>query len=484
MCHYTYHHFPTCGHISSWTVHTCVEHAQQMRFLRSSGHDPLVPQKFPCRRVESSHDLLKDGGGESCAQCWKENSSWFWTPSVSSSRSLSSGWSSSTGQVRGGGGGRGRNHIIELEGLSSEFPKIELRTELLVYENQREVERAGEIRRKFEEIRRLRKEEVRREWKELMRRRREEEERLGIEREREQKSKKNDKSRVKGSEVDLKEKRGVGDEDNREGAQEGSDDDQERLLYNVNDDKYAEKDNASDEWYKPDRRPNRWVPNGAPTPEFSPVDVDSCFQRTPHCVWDVKSVDKSRPNTCSPVPVPSPVSEVSEIGYSNDNDHDDSPSETSSDDSIIIICNVNSPTPQHLTLPGSPSSPSSLLTFSSTQAVAACPASRANAENESPNPFDSTSFESDAASLSSLSPNLEEWDESPRSNANDGDDKVLEDTPDLVWSEGSVSDSDSDCLPSSGSETEDKVVWNLRSPWLLGEISTAMPLAGLGILHV
>lgn len=62
MCKYTYHHFPLCGHISNWTVVSCLDFTHQIRAVGQR-------QGLACDRVEIKHDLNQKASETSCAQC-------------------------------------------------------------------------------------------------------------------------------------------------------------------------------------------------------------------------------------------------------------------------------------------------------------------------------------------------------------------------------------------------------------------------------
>lgn len=69
MCIYTYHHYPLCGHISNWSVTSCLEFTNQLRLLHGTG-DVLC-----CDDVEVTHDLHPTAPHSLCAQCdfdWTE----------------------------------------------------------------------------------------------------------------------------------------------------------------------------------------------------------------------------------------------------------------------------------------------------------------------------------------------------------------------------------------------------------------------------
>lgn len=63
MCFYTYHHYPLCGHISNWTVTSCLEFTNRLRVLAGSG------QAVSCKDVETTHDLLPTAQHHLCVQC-------------------------------------------------------------------------------------------------------------------------------------------------------------------------------------------------------------------------------------------------------------------------------------------------------------------------------------------------------------------------------------------------------------------------------
>lgn len=69
MCLYTYHHYPLCGHISNWTVTSCLEFTSQLRLLNGTGHI------LCCNDVEVTHDLHPTAPHSLCTQCdfnWAE----------------------------------------------------------------------------------------------------------------------------------------------------------------------------------------------------------------------------------------------------------------------------------------------------------------------------------------------------------------------------------------------------------------------------
>ncbi|KAJ5310111.1 uncharacterized protein N7443_002572 [Penicillium atrosanguineum] len=65
MCKYTYHHFPICGHISNWTVVSCLDLTHQVRTLGQR-------QGLTCDRVEVKHKFNRKASGTPCVQCDRE----------------------------------------------------------------------------------------------------------------------------------------------------------------------------------------------------------------------------------------------------------------------------------------------------------------------------------------------------------------------------------------------------------------------------
>ncbi|KAJ5152133.1 hypothetical protein N7492_010428 [Penicillium capsulatum] len=69
MCRHTYHHYPVCGHISSFTVSACPEFTNQLRMFASTG------QSLVCEEVKMTHDLLSASQPSACVECerkWRE----------------------------------------------------------------------------------------------------------------------------------------------------------------------------------------------------------------------------------------------------------------------------------------------------------------------------------------------------------------------------------------------------------------------------
>jgi len=63
MCKYTYHHYPLCGHISNWTVTSCVEFTSQLRALAMTG------QILSCEDTEIRHNINQKANQDLCVQC-------------------------------------------------------------------------------------------------------------------------------------------------------------------------------------------------------------------------------------------------------------------------------------------------------------------------------------------------------------------------------------------------------------------------------
>lgn len=66
MCLYTYHHYPVCGHISNWSVTSCLEFTNYVRKVADTG------QTVSCKQVEMTHDLLPATQPSLCVQCEME----------------------------------------------------------------------------------------------------------------------------------------------------------------------------------------------------------------------------------------------------------------------------------------------------------------------------------------------------------------------------------------------------------------------------
>ncbi|KAJ5218602.1 uncharacterized protein N7498_000701 [Penicillium cinerascens] len=63
MCKYTYHHYPFCGHISNWTVVSCLEFTSELRALAFTG------QVLSCDRTKIKHIINQTAKQDLCAQC-------------------------------------------------------------------------------------------------------------------------------------------------------------------------------------------------------------------------------------------------------------------------------------------------------------------------------------------------------------------------------------------------------------------------------
>jgi hypothetical protein len=71
MCNYTYHHYPSCGHISNWSMTSCLEYTNK---LRLAGPE----RSIACTNIKASHDLLLSTQPSMCVQCESE-----WAESLS-----------------------------------------------------------------------------------------------------------------------------------------------------------------------------------------------------------------------------------------------------------------------------------------------------------------------------------------------------------------------------------------------------------------
>lgn len=69
MCHHTYHHYPSCGHISNWSMTSCQEYTNKL-LLAGPEHSA------PCEVVHSSHDVLQSTQPPMCVQC---ESNWVYS---------------------------------------------------------------------------------------------------------------------------------------------------------------------------------------------------------------------------------------------------------------------------------------------------------------------------------------------------------------------------------------------------------------------
>lgn len=63
MCKYTYHHYPLCGHISNWTVVSCLEFTSELRALTFAG------QVLICDKTKIKHVINPKAKQDLCAQC-------------------------------------------------------------------------------------------------------------------------------------------------------------------------------------------------------------------------------------------------------------------------------------------------------------------------------------------------------------------------------------------------------------------------------
>ncbi|KAJ5558227.1 hypothetical protein N7461_002199 [Penicillium sp. DV-2018c] len=65
MCKHTYHHYPSCGHISNWSMTSCQEYTNELR-LAGPG------RSVACTNITASHDLLLLSQPSMCVQCESE----------------------------------------------------------------------------------------------------------------------------------------------------------------------------------------------------------------------------------------------------------------------------------------------------------------------------------------------------------------------------------------------------------------------------
>ncbi|KAL2004669.1 hypothetical protein VTN00DRAFT_3197 [Thermoascus crustaceus] len=341
--------------------------------------------------------------------------------------------------------------LVELEGLTTDFLKVELRIELLVYGNQIEVEKAAESRRKFEDIRRLREEGVRREWEVC----------------------KKEEERLEKSEEDLQE----GSKEEAEG-EEGEDDGHDHEWYSGSNSDSDYSDYGSDVWYQLAQEPRsedkwhdikedrdsaeHWSPKWMSNPESSAADR---FQLP----WDgdVKSADQSQLTPSDN----SPVSSLSgSVYYDDDDDSDSDSSDVDSDILGSTICYPSTPEPGNVELPELPSlslllsSPSSPVSLS----VDPTPTTSAAVADAGSEPRTiSILFDYDT-----ISPKLEDWEASSDSDSGSG----------LVWP-GSVGTSSSSLIAASELDLDNaKDGWDLDSVCSSTSASDSTTLAGLGIL--
>ncbi|OJJ50769.1 hypothetical protein ASPZODRAFT_21296 [Penicilliopsis zonata CBS 506.65] len=67
MCLYTYHHYPSCGHIASWSIDSCIGFTKGLRGLAAL--KPNSTQKYCCSSIRETHDLLAFSAQSPCQQC-------------------------------------------------------------------------------------------------------------------------------------------------------------------------------------------------------------------------------------------------------------------------------------------------------------------------------------------------------------------------------------------------------------------------------
>ncbi|KAJ5656111.1 hypothetical protein N7507_008061 [Penicillium longicatenatum] len=70
MCRYEYHYYPKCGHIANYTVVSCLEFTNHLRFQTANvGDSPCEPRHSSCNDIKASHDLLPPDHPDLCLQC-------------------------------------------------------------------------------------------------------------------------------------------------------------------------------------------------------------------------------------------------------------------------------------------------------------------------------------------------------------------------------------------------------------------------------
>ncbi|KAJ5496480.1 hypothetical protein N7463_008467 [Penicillium fimorum] len=83
MCNYSYHHYPSCGHISNWGMTGCQEYTNN---LRLAGPERSVS----CTRIDISHDLLPSTHPNMCVECESERAKNLSSPRDSQTQAPSS----------------------------------------------------------------------------------------------------------------------------------------------------------------------------------------------------------------------------------------------------------------------------------------------------------------------------------------------------------------------------------------------------------
>lgn len=69
MCHHTYHHYPSCGHVSNWSMTSCQEYTNKLILAGPEG-------SASCEVVHASHDVLRSTQPPMCVQC---ESNWVYS---------------------------------------------------------------------------------------------------------------------------------------------------------------------------------------------------------------------------------------------------------------------------------------------------------------------------------------------------------------------------------------------------------------------
>ncbi|KAJ9488264.1 hypothetical protein VN97_g5016 [Penicillium thymicola] len=95
MCKHTYHHYPSCGHISNWSMTSCQEYTNKLRLAGPEG-------SASCTKITPSHDLLLSAQPSMCVQCeseWAENLSSHGDDQIQSSNSYRSIEGMDLGQI-------------------------------------------------------------------------------------------------------------------------------------------------------------------------------------------------------------------------------------------------------------------------------------------------------------------------------------------------------------------------------------------------
>ncbi|KAJ5355902.1 hypothetical protein N7517_010511 [Penicillium concentricum] len=107
MCNYSYHHYPSCGHISNWSMTGCQEYTNS---LRLAGPERSVS----CTMIDLSHDLLPSTHPNMCVECESER-----TKNLSSLRDSQTQASSSYRTIEGLDA---TGNIIQVNAVSDSTP--------------------------------------------------------------------------------------------------------------------------------------------------------------------------------------------------------------------------------------------------------------------------------------------------------------------------------------------------------------------------